>query len=204
MTFSDRDWLQALEALGVRATTAPKWNTAFADEVQPEKFSAGMADLRAWLAQILHEHSMLERTEESLSYNPERMCAVWPSRFPTLSSAVPYTHSPQKLANFVYANRMGNGPPESGDGWRYRGRPMLTGKNTYMRVGDRIGQDLLDDPELLEQPHYVLIAEIGWWEDTIPDTCLSDQAKIRRRVQGDTLGLEHCQALYDKTLQVFA
>jgi hypothetical protein len=70
MTFSDRDWLQALEALGVRATTAPKWNTAFADEVQPEKFSAGMEDLRPWLAQVLHEYSMLERTEECLSYNP--------------------------------------------------------------------------------------------------------------------------------------
>jgi putative chitinase len=81
---------------------------------------------------------------------------------------------------------------------------MLTGRATYARVGDRIGQDLIDMPDLIEQPHYALIAAIGWWEGDVPDAILSDQTKIRRRVQGGTLGLEHCQALYDKTLQVFA
>lgn len=204
MTFTDADWLRALSQLGVKPTTAAEWAAPFADEIQPEKFSAGMDDLTAFLPQVLHEYGMLEKTEESLSYNPERICAVWPSRFPTLASAVPYAHSPQKLANFVYANRMGNGDVASGDGWTFRGRPMLTGRATYARVGDLIGQDLTVLPHLIQQPHYALIAVLAWWEDTVPDACLSDQARIRRRVQGTALGLEHCEALHAKTLEVFA
>lgn len=203
-TFSDTDWLRILSGLGVRPTTAAEWAAPFADEIQPERFSDGMEDFKAFLPQVLHEHSMLERTEECLSYNPERICAVWPGHFPTLASAVPYSHSPQKLANVVYANRMGNGPEASGDGYRFRGRPMLTGRLTYMRIGDKIGQDLTVNEDLLCQPHYCLIAEREWWEDTIPDACLSDQAKIRRRVQGGTLGLDHCIALHDKLAELLA
>lgn len=200
---SGDDWLRILTAMGVRPVTAPKWTTAFADEVQTSKFSAGEADLVDWLPQILHEFSMLERTEENLLYTtPERLCAVWPSRFKTLADAVPYVCAPQKLANLVYGGRMGNTEP--GDGWLYRGRPMLTGKGTYGRVGDLIGQDLLGMPHLIEQPHYALIAAIAWWEDAVPDAFLSDQSRIRRRVQGAQLGLEHCAALAQRAREVFA
>lgn len=204
MTFSDADWLRILSQLGVRPTTAAEWAAPFADEIQPERFSAGMDDLQAFVPQILHEYALLEKTEESLVYTAERICAVWPSRFPTLASATPYAFAPQKLANTVYANRMGNGPPESGDGYRYRGRPMLTGRAAYGHVGDMIGQDLLDLPELIQQPHYGLIAMRAWWEGDIPDAILGDQTKIRRRVQGGTLGLEHCIALHDKLCEVLA
>lgn len=202
MTFSDRDWLRALSQLGVRATTAAEWAAPFADEVQPEKFSAGMADLVDFLPQILHEFAMLEHLQEDLNYSAERLCAVWPGRFPTLDDARPYARSPEALANKVYGGRMGNVNP--GDGWRFRGRPMLTGRATYAKVGDRIGQDLTVMPELIEQPHFALDAAIGWWEGDIPDSFLNDQAKIRRRVQGGTLGLEHCAELARKTREVFA
>jgi putative chitinase len=203
-TFSDTDWLRILSGLGVRPTTAAEWAAPFADEIQPELFSAGMEDLQAFVPQLLHEYALMEKTEESLSYTPERICAVWPTRFPTLASAIPYSHMPQKLANCVYANRMGNGPAESGDGWIFRGRPMLTGRATYAKVGDAIGQDLIDLPDLIQQPHFGLIAARGWWDLSIPDACLSDQTKIRRRVQGGTLGLEHCIALHDKLVQLLA
>lgn len=203
MTFSDRDWLRILSELGVRATTAAEWAGPFADEVQPEKFSASMDDLRDFLPQIQHERGMLERVEENLEYTtPERICAVWPSRFPEIADARPYVRNPEALANKVYGGRMGNTEP--GDGWRFRGRPMLTGRSTYARVGDLIGQDLTVLPELIQQPHYGLMADIGWWENTIPDACLNDQAKIRRRVQGGKLGLEHCAALAQKTREIFA
>lgn len=202
MTFSEADWLRILSELGVKPTTAAEWAQPFADEVQPEHFSAGMDDLQAFVPQILHEHAMLERSEECLSYTPERLCVVWPGRFPTIASALPYAHAPQKLANFVYGGRMGNIEP--GDGWNFRGRPMLTGRYTYMRIGDLIGQDLTVNPDLVAQPHYCLIAERAWFENTIADAMLSDQAKIRRRVQGGQLGLEHCVALHDKLLQVLA
>lgn len=202
MTFSDRDWLRILSQLGVQPTTAAEWAGPFADEVQPERFSAGMADLQDFLPQILHEYGMLEKREEDLYYSADRLCAVWPGRFPSLQDALPYAHNPVALANKVYGGRMGNTDP--GDGWRFRGRPMLTGRGTYARVGDRIGQDLTVMPELIEQPHFALIAAAGWWEGDIPDVILNDQAKIRRRVQGGALGLEHCAELAQKTREVFA
>lgn len=200
MTLSDHDWLRILSDLGVRPTTAAEWAAPFADEIQPEKFSDGMTDLQCFLPQVLHEFAMMERLEEGMWYTPERICAVWPSRFPTMASAIPYSHSPAKLANLVYGGRMGNTEP--GDGWMFRGRPMLTGRATYSRIGDLIGQDLTVMPDLIQQPHYALIAALAWWESTVPDACLSDQALIRRRVQGGTLGLEHCIALHDKLIQI--
>lgn len=196
------DWYRHLVAMGVRPVTAAKWQVAFEGEVQLERFSAGIEDLRAWLPQILHEFAMLEHLEENLDYSAERICVVWPSRFPEISDARPYARNPEALANKVYGGRMGNTEP--GDGWRFRGRPMLTGRATYERVGDRIGQDLVVIPELLQQPHFALDAAIGWWEGDIPDALLSDQAKVRRRVQGGTLGLDHCLALHRRCLEVFA
>lgn len=204
--YSDQDWLRILTGAGVRAFTAAKWMSAFADEVQLNKFSAGEKDLIDWLPEILEESWMLEKVEESLTYNPERICAVWPSRFPTLASAIPYSQNPQKLANCVYANRMGNGDTASGNGWLYRGRgPIeLTGKDAYIHVGDLIGQDLQYVPELMAQPHYGLIAAIAWWEDRINDSMLSDQQKLRARVNGSTEGLDRVIAIRAKLVGVLA
>lgn len=204
--YSDADWLRILDAMGVRAFTAAKWASPFADEVQPEKFSAGEADLIEWLPEILHESAMLESVEERLTYNPERIREVWPSRFPTVASAIPYSQNPVKLANFVYANRMGNGDVASGHGYLYRGRcPIqLTGRDAYIHIGTIVGQDLEYVPELMAQPHYGLQAAIAWWEDRIPDSMLSDQVKLRRRVNGSTLGLEKVTALRSKLVEAIA
>lgn len=203
---TDSDWLEILAGLGVRPFTAAKWQHPFADEVQPENFSAGEADLIDWLPQILHESAMLECMEERLVYNPERICRVWPSRFPTLADAIPCSQNPQRLANTVYANRMGNGPYASGDGYRYRGRGpiQLTGRAAYDHVGDLIGQDLVGLPELMEQPRFGLQASIAWWEDRISDDMLSDQVKLRRRVNGGVLGLEHVAGLRTRLAELIA
>lgn len=203
---TDHDWLEILAGLGVRPLTAAKWQHPFADEVQPEKFSQGVRDLLDWLPQILHESAMLECTSERLSYTPERIVQVWPSRFPTLASAIPYAHSPAKLANKVYADRMGNGPESSGDGYRFRGRGpiQLTGRAGYAHVGDLIGQDLTSLPELMEQPRFGLEAAIAWWENKVPDEMLGDQVRLRRRVNGGTLGLAHVAGLRVKLQELLA
>lgn len=191
------DWLQVLTKSGVRAATAAAWSTAFADEVQPERFSAGMDDILAWLPEILEECALLEHLHENLSYSAERICVVWPHRFPTVESARPYEHNPAALANKVYANRMGNGDEASGDGWMFAGACpiMLTGEAAYLHVGDLIGQDLTVSPQLILQPHYGLIAAVGWWEDDIKDSMLSDQSRLRRRVNGSDEGLPEVQRL---------
>ena len=84
---------------------------------------------------------------------------------------------------------MGNTQP--GDGWRYRGRGpiQLTGRANYAFVGDLMGQDLVDLPELMEQPRYALEATIAWWERRIPDSMLGDPERVTQRVNGGLIGL---------------
>jgi len=198
------DWERILRALGVRSLIALDWRDAFADEVQPEKFSAGIDDLIDWLPQVLHECALLERLEECLSYSAERLCEVWPARFPNTAVSCFYAGEPRKLANLVYGGRMGNQQP--GHGWLYRGRGpiMLTGLTGYQHVGALIGQDLDVIPELMLQKRYGLEASIAWWEDRIPDSMLSDQVKLRKKVNGGTNGLAHCAQLAQLTRKAFA
>lgn len=203
---TDADWLRILSGMGVRPFTAAKWMSPFADEVQAEKFSQGEADMLDFLPQILYESALLECMEERLTYNPERICAVWPARFPTLASAIPCSMNPVRLANTVYADRMGNSNYASGDGYTFRGRGciQLTGRAAYAHVGDLMGQDLTVTPELMVQPHYALEAAIAWWENSIPDSMLGDQVRLRRRVNGSTEGLDHVAVLRMKLVEVLA
>lgn len=83
-----------------------------------------------FMGQVLVESDDLTAFRENMNYSAERLMAVWPSRFKTIELARQYERNPQKLANFVYANRMGNGGPETNDGWNHRGAGwiQLTGK----------------------------------------------------------------------------
>lgn len=107
------------------------------------------------IGQCAHESARFTRVAESLFFTtPARILAVWPSRFGGLADAKKYIRNPEKLANKVYASRMGNGEPSSGDGYRYRGRGylQLTGRSNYRTFGRRLGIDLIGEPELAEQP----------------------------------------------------
>jgi putative chitinase len=191
-TYDETAWCRLLCELGVLSHTASKWACAFADEIQPARFSRGMDDLRAFIPQVLHETQMLERVTENLTYTtPERICKVWPSRFPTLASAVPFVCQPNKLANKVYAGRMGNGPESSCDGSTFKGRGlvMVTGRANYRTLGNRWGQDLEITPHLLEQPHFACESAVWWWEGNVPTPSLADTVLCRRRVNGGEVGL---------------
>jgi putative chitinase len=91
---------------------------------------------------------------------------VWPKRFPTLASAVPYARNPVKLANKVYAGRMGNGDEASGDGYLFRGRGpiQLTGRANYAAAGKAIGLDLTQDPGAVLTPAGGLAAACWFWD----------------------------------------
>jgi len=103
------------------------------------------------LGQASHESGGFLISEENLYYStPERIQAVWPSRFPTVADAQPYAKNPQGLANKVYADRMGNGPESSGDGYKNRGRGFiqLTGAINIKQFAEHIGRDgLIDNPD---------------------------------------------------------
>lgn len=192
------DWYGILVRCEVKPKIAAEWSSVFADVIQERSFNLGDLEMDDFLGQVLHESAGLTRFTENLNYSPERLCQVWPERFPTLADARPYANNPEALANRVYGGRMGNTEP--GDGWRYRGRGpiQLTGKSNYAAVGDLIGQDLVGLPELMEQPRYSLEATIAWWEDRIPDHMIGDPQKVTKRVNGGLIGLndrEHLASL---------
>ena len=192
------DWPTILTRCGVRAATASQWAPVFAAEIGPETFSMGAAELDDFLGQVLHESGMLERLVENLNYSPERLMAVWPSRFPTLASAQPFARNPAKLAEKVYGGRMGNDEP--GAGARYIGRGLLqvTGRDNYRAVGKALGLDLLKYPDLLAEPRVALLASIAWWEARIPDAVMGDIKRVTKLVNGGTHGLDDRTALAAK------
>lgn len=192
------DWNDILVACQVRPVTAAIWSEVFADTIHDDTFSRDDDDLQYFLGQILHESQMLERMQENLDYaHAERIQAVWPTRFPTLTDARFYVHNPEALANKVYGGRGGNSAP--GDGWLYRARgfPGITFKDGYAHLGDLIGQDLVGVPDLLLEKHYALEAGIHWWEDRIPDSFLGDTVRVSKRVNGGVIGLADRQRITD-------
>jgi putative chitinase len=150
-----------------------------------------------WLAQFGVESRNFTQLEEDLSYSAQRLCAVWPSRFPTLASALDYAHNPRALAEKVYGGRMGNTAP--GDGWRYRGRgPGLTGKANYADCASRTGLDLVNHPELASDPaNFVRIACDFWAQHGCnPLADADDFRAITYRINGGYNGLaERAQLL---------
>jgi putative chitinase len=116
-----------------------------------------------FVAQIAHETGGFTRFEENLRYSARRLMQVWPKRFPTLASALPYAWDPsdpdredQALANKTYGGRMGNERDGTGDddGWDYRGRgPLqLTGLDQYAAAGEALGLPLVEQPSLAADP----------------------------------------------------
>jgi len=122
----------------------------------------------AFIAQTGFESMWFQRTEENLKYStPERIRAVWPYRFKSIDAARPFVRNPEKLANYVYANRIGNGDEHSGDGWRYRGRGLiqLTGKDNYREAQLGMELPLLATPDLLNLREYAALSAAWWWTD---------------------------------------
>jgi putative chitinase len=107
--------------------------------------------LAHFLAQIIHESGNFAYSEENLNYSVEGLLTIFSKYFDNRALAEQYARKPEKIANRVYANRMGNGDEASGDGWNYRGRGLiqLTGKNNYKACGDALGLDLVNKPVLL-------------------------------------------------------
>jgi putative chitinase len=112
------------------------------------------AVIAALLAQFGHECQSFNRLEENLNYSAEGLMKTWPKRFPSLAFAKEYERQPEKIANLVYSLRGGNGPPSSGDGWKYRGRGciMVTFRDNYRDQVAALNLPLLETPELLAKP----------------------------------------------------
>lgn len=119
-----------------------------------------------FLCQIAWESDSLRYTVENLNYSAAGLRKMWPSRF-TEQQAKDYAHKPEKIANRVYANRMGNGSEGSGDGWKYRGRGLiqLTGKENYTKYGYIVGDTWpVSDPARLCEAQWAADSAGYFWK----------------------------------------
>jgi len=158
----------------------------------------------AFIGQCAVESANFTRLQENLNYSAQRLTQVWPSRFPNISMAEPYANNPEKLANFVYAGRMGN--LQDGDGWKFHGRGLiqLTGRENYANCGSGVGVDFIDNPDLLLTPKYAALSA-GWYWNRKQLNLLADTQEygvMTRRINGGLTGLDERIAKITKALQV--
>lgn len=150
----------------------------------------------AFLSQCGYETGGWRWFEENLNYSAQRMQQVWPRTF-TPQLAARCHRKPEMVANYAYANRMGNGDPESGDGWKYRGRgPIhLTGRSNYTRFAvDCFDNPLIiiENPDLVALDKEVAIKSAIWFWNTNDLNVLADAKQLdvlTRRINGSTRGL---------------
>lgn len=119
--------------------------------------------LAHFLAQCSHESANFSATMENLNYSATGLMKTFSRYFPTIEKANEYARQPEKIANYVYGNRMGNGPETSGDGYRYRGRGyiQLTGKNNY-KMFSVVAPEILSEPDLVATKYPLLSAAWFW------------------------------------------
>ena len=158
------------------------------------------------VGQLAHESNQLQEWTENLNYSVNAMMATWPKRFPTPESAAPYAHNPEKLANHVYCNRMGNGNEASGDGWRFRGRSpiQITGRNSYRAAGQFLGVDLENNPDSAADYSQGFRMAMWYWVthnlNQLADNL--DILGITKAINGGTIGLAQREAFTKKALLV--
>lgn len=165
--------------------------------------------IAAFIAQCAHESGNFRTIKENLNYRAETLRKIFPKYFPTDELARQYASRPNKqeaIANRVYANRMGNGPEESGDGWRYCGRGLiqLTGKHNYQAFAASIETPVEEIPEYLATFEGAAQSACWFWE-TNNLNALADAGDIvamTRRINGGTIGLEDRIKHYNHALHV--
>ncbi len=166
-----------------------------------------MTPIRAahFFGQTSHETGEYRVFSENLNYSPRLLDKVFGKYFPgNLEES--YAHQPEKIANRVYGNRMGNGNETSGDGWKYRGRGalQLTGKDNY-----KLFSDYLKNPQVLTNPEivadeYAFESAIFFFDKnklwTICDKGIDDPTitTLTKRINGGINGLAHRIALTKK------
>ena len=160
----------------------------------------------AFIAQCAHESGGFRFVSENLNYKAESLMKVFPKYFRG-KNPNEYAKNPEKIANLVYASRMGNGPPESGDGYRYCGRGLiqLTGKSNYQAFATDMNMDLAEATEWLETEEGAAWSA-GWFWDSRELNQWADKDDIltvTKKINGGTIGLADRKHHYEAALEIF-
>jgi putative chitinase len=160
-----------------------------------------------FLAQVGHESGGLRTIKENLNYSADRLKVIFPKYFRGVDTA-PFAKNPEKIANKVYANRMGNGDEASGDGYRYCGRGLiqLTGKSNYQAFAADMGWTLEDATAWLAAPEGACWSA-GWFWDSRELNQWADKGDVltvTKKINGGTIGLEDRKSHYEAALEIFS
>jgi len=160
----------------------------------------------AFLAQCAHESGGFKALKENLNYRAVTLRKVFPKYFPTDALAAQYAGQPEKIANKVYANRMGNGDEASGDGFRYCGRGLiqLTGKENYSWFAASMGVEVEDVAEYLSTFEGAVQSACWFWESNNLNQYADsgDVLTMTKRINGGTIGLEDRKKHYAHAVHV--
>jgi putative chitinase len=157
-----------------------------------------------FISQCAYESRGFRSIEENMNYSETALNRVFGKYFGTKRNAKNYARKPEKIANVVYANRMGNGNTKSGDGWKYRGRGIiqLTGKNNYKKFAEHVGMSLDEVIEYLETKYGAAHAACWYWMvnglNEYADA--GDTYSMTKRINGGTHGLAGRRKLYRKAV----
>ena len=162
----------------------------------------------AFLAQCGHESLDFTVLQENLNYGAKGLLGLFKKYFPNEALAKEYDRKPEKIANKIYANRMGNGPESSGDGWAHRGRGaiQLTGKLNYQAFANSIGVTLDDAIHYCETMDGAIESACWFWSknklNVIADK--NDIVLLTKKINGGTIGLEDRKKHWEHNKEVLA
>ena len=177
------------------------------NEILPEYGIDTPERVAAFVAQCAHESGGFVFLTENLNYRWASLRKLFSKYFPTDELAQQYEKQPAKIANRIYANRMGNGPEESGDGFRYCGRGLiqLTGRSNYEAFAESLE---ISPEEVVEylQTFEGAVQSACWFWETNNLNALADQGDIKtmtRKINGGYIGLADREAHYAHAKHIF-
>ncbi len=184
---------QKLRQILVGAPHVDQWFLAI-ESILPDYDIDTPERVACWLGQTAHESGGYRFLRENLNYSADGLNKIFKKYFPTVDSAKPYARNPEKIANKVYANRMGNGDERSGDGWKYRGRGLiqLTGKDNYTWFAASIEESVDETVKFLETYEGAVQSACWFWESNNLNA-LADKMDVKmltKRINGGYIGLE--------------
>jgi putative chitinase len=193
------------ECVGGNPPNAENWFEALC-AILPDYEIDTPQRLAAFLAQTAHESGGYRAIKENLNYKAESLCKVWPRYFPDMATAKAYEKQPERIANRAYGNRMGNGPEESGDGWKYAGKGLiqLTGKDNYTRYAQSLEISVEEASEHLTTFEGCVQSAAWFWEANNLNQWADkgDILTLTKRINGGTIGLEDRIKHYNHAVHV--
>ena len=186
-------------------THADHWIEAF-DQLLPDYEINTPKRIAAFIAQCAHESGNFRFLKENLNYKAESLMKTFPKYFSDRDTANAYAKQPVKIANRVYANRMGNGDEASGDGYRYCGRGLiqLTGKTNYDWFAASLEISSTEASEYLETFEGAAQSACWFWESNNlnVEADAGDIKKMTKKINGGYIGLDDRIKHYEHALHI--